>query len=184
MWPFKATNDGWQAHQQTGMHKLRPYYMGGPSTEGFAAGRIDDRWGTGADTIGGVAAYPMESYNGLEQRNRNRQAPESDMDYTPRQFRRFVGASGAQEVQIGNGLRDHIASGKIHNYAGEGYLYAVVPQMPGYRRVGQNAGGFHKRGPDPLSVFSMYQSGPGSQPANPGGPGKIAAPSYVNPMTG
>jgi hypothetical protein len=30
----------------------------------------------------------------------------------------------------------------------------------------------------------MWQAGPGSQPANPGGPGRIAGPQYINPMTG
>ena len=138
----------------------------------------------GADQGGGCAEYPMQVYNGLERRNPRRQAPQSDMDGTPRQFRRFVNASGAQEVQIGNGLRDKIATGHITGMPGEGYLYAVVPQMPGYRRTGNNAGGFHKRGPDPLSVFALYQAGPGSQPANPGGPGVITGSSFSNPMTG
>jgi hypothetical protein len=30
----------------------------------------------------------------------------------------------------------------------------------------------------------MWEAGPGSQPDNPGGPGKIAAPVFINPMTG
>lgn len=137
-----------------------------------------------ADEGGAKASYPMQSLNGLVIAKPNRRNPTSDFDLTPRQFRRFVGASGAQEVQIGNGMRSRTLTGIIMNYPGEGFLNVIQPQMPGYRKTGQNAGGFHKRGPDPLSIFAMYQNGPGSQPANPGGPGRIIGQNFSNPMTG
>jgi hypothetical protein len=57
-----------------------------------------------------------------------------------------------------------------------------VPRIPGQTRG--DVAGFHKRGPSPLNLDKFWQAGPGSQPSNPGGPGKIAAPAFINPMTG
>jgi hypothetical protein len=130
----------------------------------------------------GTPYYPMEVINGLVQRKLDRQAPSCDYDETPIGFRRFVDASGVRSVQIRNGLRNRIATGLKFGYPGTGYLFAVMPQIPGQTRG--NYGGFVPRGPSPYNVEDLYQAGPGSQPAHPGGPAKIAAPQYVNPGTG
>jgi hypothetical protein len=57
-----------------------------------------------------------------------------------------------------------------------------VPRIPGQTRG--DVSGFHKRGPSPLNYDQFWQQGPGSQPSNPGGPGQIAGPQFINPMTG
>jgi hypothetical protein len=126
--------------------------------------------------------YPMQGYNGGLVRKPNRRAPSSDVDILPHQFRRFVNASGVQDVQLHNGLHNGIAAGWRIPYAGAGYLFAVVPRIPGQTRG--DVAGFHKRGPSPLNYQNFWQQGPGSQPDNPGGPGRIAAPQFINPMTG
>lgn len=126
--------------------------------------------------------YPMMPYNGLVTAYPNRNAPTSDLDRTPRQFRRNVNASGLQDVQISNGLQGKIGTGRRWLYRGAGYLYVSAPTIPGQTRG--DVGGFPKRGPSPLNVQQWWDDGPGSQPRNPGGPGKIAAPVYINPMTG
>lgn len=138
---------------------------------------VTSDWGTTSTAI------PMELYNGMVIRKPNRNAPTADYDLTPHQMRQFVDASGAQQVQIHNGMRWRTLTGVRLNYPGSSpYLYAVMPKIPGQTR-GQ-VGGFHKRGPSPLNVQAMYEAGPGSQPDNPGGPGKIAAPVFINPMSG
>jgi len=129
-----------------------------------------------------MAPVPMQFLNGLLIRKPNRNAPTNDYDLTPRMVRRFVAASGVHDVQLHGGLRDGIASGLRINVPAAGYLMAASPIIPGQQR-GQ-VGGFHKRGPDPLSMAALWQNGPGSQPANPGGPGHIAGPYLANPMTG
>lgn len=126
--------------------------------------------------------YPMMPYNGLVTAYPNRRAPETDLDLTPRQFRRYVNASGLQDVQISNGMQGKALTGRRWLYRGAGYLYVSAPTIPGQKRG--DVAGFWKRGPSPLNVQQMWDDGPGSQPRNPGGPGKIAAPTYVNPMTG
>lgn len=126
--------------------------------------------------------YAMQSYNNGLVRKPNRQAPTTDVDRLPHQFRRHVNASGVQDVQLLNGLANGIASGKRTPYHGSGYLYAAAPRIPGQTRG--DVGGFHTRGPSPLNYDSFWQAGPGSQPANPGGPGRIAGPQFYNPMTG
>lgn len=132
---------------------------------------------------GNTPYYPMEVLNGLVVRKEDRQAPSSDYDETPRQFRRYVNASGWQDVQIWNGLRNRIASGwRLVNPQASGYLFAVEPRIPGQTRG--NYGGFRERGPSPYNYADAFLQGPGSQPAHPGGPAKIAAESFYNPMTG
>jgi len=133
---------------------------------------------TGAHTD----AAPMQGYNGLLYAKRNRQAPTSDVDGYPHQLRRFVNASGAQDVQLANGLRNGIAAGLRIPYRGAGWLFAAAPFIPGQTRG--DVAGFHVRGPSPLNYQMMWETGPGSQPDNPGGPGRIAAPRFINPMTG
>lgn len=126
--------------------------------------------------------YPMQPYRNSLVSKRNRQAPSSDVDTLPHQFRRYVNASGVQDVQLINGMQNGILAGWRIPYAGAGYLFAVVPRIPGQTRG--DVGGFHKRGPSPLNYENFWQAGPGSQPDNPGGPGRIAAPQFINPMTG
>jgi hypothetical protein len=123
----------------------------------------------------------MQILNGLVVPKPNRQPPSSDIDLTQRQFRRYIG-TGAQDVQLNCGTQRRLRSGLRFPYRGTGWLWTVEPRIPGQTRG--NYGGFHKRGPDPLSVSALFDNGPGSQPTNPGGPGKIAAPLYHNPMTG
>jgi hypothetical protein len=124
----------------------------------------------------------MQGYNGGLRRKLNRQAPESDVDILPHQLRRFVNASGAQDVQLINGLQNGIATGLRIPYHGSGWLFMAAPRIPGQTRG--DVAGFHKRGPSPLNWAAMWERGPGSQPENPGGPGRIAAPRFINPMTG
>jgi hypothetical protein len=125
--------------------------------------------------------YPMQSYNNCEMRKPNRRPSQSDVDMSPWPIRRFTNMS-TSDVQLHNGLRNGIASGKRINYPGAGYLNVVQPQIPGQTR--DNVGGFHRRGPSPYNVQDLFTGGPGSQPAHPGGPGKIAAPTFINPMSG
>lgn len=125
---------------------------------------------------------PMRVYNGLIYRKRNRQAPDSDVDGLPHEYRRVVNASGSQDVQLINGLQNGIAAGLRIPYFGAGWLFAAAPRIPGQTRG--DVAGFHMRGPSPLNYDAMWQAGPGSQPDNPGGPGRIAAPTFVNPMSG
>lgn len=124
----------------------------------------------------------MQILNGLVIAKPNRKNPTSDFDLTPRQFRRNINASGLQDVQIKNGLANRVATGKRINYRGAHYLHAAQPTIPGQTRG--DVAGFHKRGPSPLNIQAMFDNGPGAQPMNPGGPGKIAAPSFINPMGG
>lgn len=126
--------------------------------------------------------YAMAQYRNSLVSKRNRQAPSSDVDTLPHQFRRYVNASGVQDVQLANGLRNGVAAGWRIPYLGAGWLFAAAPRIPGQTRG--DVGGFHVRGPSPLNYDQMWQNGPGSQPANPGGPGRIAAPAFVNPMSG
>jgi hypothetical protein len=125
---------------------------------------------------------PLVPYNGGLRRKWNRLPSTSDADALPHQVRSYVNASGAQDVQIANGLRNRVAAGLRIPYFGTGWLFAAAPRIPGQTRG--DVAGFHRRGPSPLNWQTMWQNGPGSQPDNPGGPGRIAAPRFVNPMTG
>jgi|SRR5215831_1671427 len=125
---------------------------------------------------------PMQGYNNGLQRKWNRLPSTSDADRLPHQLRNFVNASGAQDVQLINGLQNAIAAGLRIPYRGAGWLFAAAPRIPGQTRG--DVAGFHARGPSPLNYQQMWEMGPGSQPDNPGGPGRIAAPRFVNPMTG
>lgn len=89
---------------------------------------------------------------------------------------------GVTDVQLNNGLAYGVASGKRIKYQGTGYLYAVMPIIPGQTR--DNVAGYHRKGPSPYTVNDIYTAGPGAQPEHPGGPGKIAAPTFINPMSG
>ncbi len=128
-----------------------------------------------------TAPARMMRLNGLEFSKRNRQAPQSDVDLTPYLVRRFTNVS-VTDVQLINGLQYKTGTGKRWGYRGTGYLWTVQPRIPGQTR--DNAAGFHRRGPSVYNVQDVFANGPGSQPEHPGGPGKIAAPTFINPMTG
>lgn len=131
---------------------------------------------------GGTNQFPMQSLNGYVTRSRNRRAPENDIDHTPREFRRFVDASGIQSVQISNGLYRRIGQGlKLPLIYAATMTFGMHPVIPGQRR--DDYGGKHKKGIDPLSYQSMWDSGPGSQPMHPGGVRQIAGDSIMNPGT-
>ena len=140
--------------------------------------RIYQNYATGVH----ARVAPMQGYHIGIQRKWNRQAPDSDADHLPHQVRNFVNASGAQDVQLINGLQNGIAAGWRIPYHGAGWLFMAAPRIPGQQRG--DVAGFHRRGPSPLNIQQMWERGPGSQPDNPGGPGRIAAPRFVNPMTG
>jgi hypothetical protein len=122
-----------------------------------------------------------QSLNGCEQRKANRRPSQSDQDYSPWLARRYTNLS-TTDVQLHNGLRDKIASGRRIPYRGTEYLYGIQPIIPGQTR--DNAAGFHRHGPSPYTISDIWMKGPGSQPEHPGGPGKIAATTFVNPMSG
>jgi hypothetical protein len=128
-----------------------------------------------------TAPYPMMSVNGCEHRKTNRRPSQSDVDDSPYPIRRYTNMS-VTDVQLNNGLRARVASGKRINYRGTGYLWTINPLIPGQTR--DNAAGFHKRGPSPYNVSDVWTNGPGAQPEHPGGPGKIAATTFINPMSG
>lgn len=134
-------------------------------------------WAVGLHTV----PLRMVVANGSEVSKRNRQAPSSDVDRSTWLARRYTNMS-TTDVQLNNGLRYGVANGKRHGYRGAGYLYAVRPIIPGQTR--DNVAGFHRKGPSPYTVQDVWEQGPGAQPEHPGGPGKIAAPTYINPMSG
>lgn len=131
-------------------------------------------------TLNGTV-YPMRNLNGCETWKTNRRPSQSDVDMSPWPIRRFTNM-GTSDVQLNNGLAYGVASGKRIAYQGTGYLYAVQPIIPGQTR--DNVAGFHRRGPSPYGVADVFAAGPGAQPEHPGGPGKIAAPTFINPMSG
>lgn len=131
-------------------------------------------------TLNGTV-MPMMSYNGLEHWKTNRRPSQSDVDGYPWPLRRYTNMS-MTDVQLNNGLHRGIGSGRRINYRGAGYLNVTMPQIPGQTR--DNASGYHRRGPSLYNIQDLYNNGPGSQPEHPGGPGTIAAPTFVNPMSG
>lgn len=151
-----------------------------PDSEGYGVYGAD----TGvinSEGYGGGSNVSMMVWNNGITPTRNRNVP-NDHDSLPHPLRRYVNASGAQDVQLNNGMRNGILTGRRLPYAGTGFLYAVRPEIPGQTR--DNYGGYHVKGPSPLNIQAIFRNGPGSQPDNPGGPGKIAATHFINPMTG
>lgn len=117
--------------------------------------------------------------NGYLQANPVIHAPTTTTDFSPRLFQRYNIAAGQFEVQLDNGLHRKIGTGlRLPQVT---YLYAANPRIPGQMR--DNYGGFHKRGIDPQSYNNLVQNGPGAQPSNPGGPGKMAGNYLYNPGT-
>jgi hypothetical protein len=124
---------------------------------------------------------PMRNYWGLQQpAPAQSQYIRSYNDYTPTVQRRDDGGavSGRDDVQLINPVAT-TSRKRIVLYTAAGYLWAVAPRIPGQTR--DNFGGFQMRGIDPNSYAALVARGPGSQPVNPGGPGKIAGRTYIPP---
>jgi hypothetical protein len=123
---------------------------------------------------------PVENYYGKQSSApSNSQYSRSFNDYTPINFRRKMGdVSGVSNVQLINPVAT-TSRKRIVLYTAAGYLWAIVPRIPGQTR--DNFAGFHTRGIDPQSYAALIAAGPGSQPSNPGGPGKIAGRNYIPP---
>lgn len=129
----------------------------------------------------GQGTWPVGVINGFLTATPNRHAPTTDIDHSVRDFRRFVNV-GQYDVQLRNGLRNGQRLGRMQVPGMiQTYLMNSTPYIPGQGR--DNWGGFHKRGIDPLSYQKLVDDGPGSQPQNPGGPGRIAAAQFYNPGT-
>lgn len=126
---------------------------------------------------------PVENYFGLQfAAPATSQYSRSYNDNTPINFRRKMGdVSGVSNVQLINPVAT-TSRKRIVLYTAAGYLWAVVPRIPGQTRG--DFGGFHMRGIDPQSYAALIAAGPGSQPPNPGGPGKIAGRTYIPPSSG
>lgn len=130
----------------------------------------------------GTPYYPMICDNGYLKRSTNRGAPSTDLDSTPREYMYPVDASGFRHVQANAGTQRRLRSGLRGPLSFVTWLYASMPIIPGQTR--DNYGGFHHpRGIDPQSYAQLWSDGPGSQPVNPGGPGRIAADYFINPGT-
>jgi hypothetical protein len=137
---------------------------------------------------GNTPFYPMQNYRGLSSIPNPARNNGEDLDHTPRQFRRYVDASGKVQMQIRNGLWNGVGRG-IVNLPGIPIAWVLpngpFPVIPGQMRG--DAGGFHTRGPSPYNIQNMMQNTAGSQPDNPGGPGIIAIAAngmLSNPMSG
>jgi hypothetical protein len=107
----------------------------------------------------------------------------SDLEQIPVWWREKQNPNGALDVQLKNGV-GQVSQKKMDStfYHRIGYLYAASQIIPPHSW--RDYGGWHTRGPAPANMQNLWESGPGAQPANPGGPGKIASPAFVNPMTG
>lgn len=132
--------------------------------------------------VGHTPFRPMAIDNGYLTRAPNRANPSTDLDHTPRDFQHPMDASGFRHVQANNGLWKRRGSGLRGPLNYVNWLYAAQPIIPGQNR--DNYAGFHKKGIDPQSYATLWSNGPGAQPVNPGGPGKIAAQYFVNPYAG
>jgi hypothetical protein len=137
------------------------------------------------------AQYPMGLQNGKvvgawQQNLYAQRAPfAEDYDFTQRQFRRYVDASGAQSVQLPSGLDSNRFRGYRYGYRGAGWYFAMVPRIPGQTRG--NYGGFVPHPPSAQQLQTIVQQTAGQQPTNPAGfygPGGIAGDTFFNPMTG
>ena len=126
--------------------------------------------------------YPMIPYNRSMRPNPARDNG-SDLESTPVSWREKQNPNGALDVQLINGVAQQ-STKKVDSTLGGrvGYLYGVSQIIPPHSW--RDYGGWHIRGPAPANVQNLWEAGPGAQPATPGGPGKIASPAFVNPMTG
>lgn len=119
--------------------------------------------------------------NGFLTRSTGRSSPWNDIDHEPKAFRRYVDASGAQTVMIGNGLGRRTAAGLRVPFVT--YLYAAVPEMPRQDRL--DYGGTQKRGIGPFQFRNLFRATAGMQPSDPGGiqSRAIMGDNIINPMT-
>jgi hypothetical protein len=132
--------------------------------------------------VGKTSQYPLQNYNGLtgpDSRGALSQAAQQ-LDHRPAQFRRFVD-TGSQSVQLRNGLQSRTAAGTM--FTPYPYGQSFVPSIPGQTRDNV-AGGPPGFGPTGYTINNWMQSGPGSQPENPGGVGFLAGNALYNPMSG
>jgi hypothetical protein len=137
---------------------------------------------------GNTPFYPMQNYRGLSAIPNPARLNGEDIDHTPRQFRRYVDASGKLTMLIGNGMGRGQLRGII-NQPGIPIVWLLpngpFPLIPGQTRG--DVAGFHTRGPAPANIQNMMDNTAGSQPQNPGGPGTVAlgkGGSLINPMSG
>jgi hypothetical protein len=128
----------------------------------------------------GSPYFPMAIANGYLTAGKQH-APTTAVDHEPREFQRIIDASGFKHVQANNGLWSRRGAGLMGPISYQNYLSQAQPIIPGQNR--DNYAGFHKKGIDPQSYAQLWADGPGAQPVNPGGPGKIAANYYINPGT-
>jgi len=128
---------------------------------------------------------PMGSYNGLLTANPHTiQHYANDLDNTPITYNRL--ATRWADMQLKNGLANGVASGKIWGYRGEGWYDVVVPVIPGQSRLigGGLPGNYPIIGPAPSQVQNQFNTGPGSQPDYPSGPGSTLGGQLYNPGSG
>ena len=128
-----------------------------------------------------MTASPTAILNGYLRSATNRRNSSADRDHSPIEFRRVVDASGAQSVQISNGLYRRTGQGLRFPIVYGANTFGMHPVIPGQRR--DDYGGKHKKGIDPLSYQSLFDNGPGAQPMHPGGVRQIAGDSMYNPGT-
>lgn len=107
-----------------------------------------------------------------------------DYDATPIVFNRYATRWG--DMQLKNGLANGVGSGRIWGYRGEGWADVVVPTIPGQSRLigGHLPGNYPLVGPAPSQWTDHFNTGPGSQPNYPGGPGQAMSSIIDNPGTG
>lgn len=123
--------------------------------------------------------YPTGVLNGYLTAAPNRHAPTTDKDHAPREFLRYANGSGISDVQLWNGLRKRVASGRRVPFVT--FLYAANARIPGQMR--DDYGGKHKHGIGPLEYQNIWRNGPGSQPADPGGTRQFYGDFLMNPGT-
>lgn len=133
--------------------------------------------------VGDTPFYPMAVQNGFLTAKPDRRSATSDVDHSPRLFQHYALVDGGlRDVQLLNGKQRRTGSGLMGPIAYQNYLSQAQPIIPGQGR--DSWGGFApKRGIDPQSYATLWANGPGAQPVNPGGPGKIAADYFINPGT-
>lgn len=123
----------------------------------------------------------MAAVNGYLTADPRVHAPTTGLDRSPVEFRRFVNASGAQDVQIWNGLQRRMGYGLMGPLEYVNYLYAAVPSIPGQQR--DNYGGFINHGIGPSQYARVWQATAGSQPQDAGGTRQMLGDYLHNPGT-
>src|SRR5580698_2833007 len=126
----------------------------------------------GQPNIINPTGIPMSPNMGQVTANPRMTTPNRDQEYdgTSITFNRIGTRWG--DVQLANGLRDYIATGRINGYRGEGWYDVVVPVVPGQTRlIGSSSPGYYApKGGAPSQWVANYQATAGAQPMYPGGP--------------